>query len=69
MIKTSMSQVKFTNFVIGDKHHFAADWDDQSCKYTWNLNKEVRKELKRQAKARYGYWSGVTGSSVYALTP
>ena len=67
MVKTSLDQVKFARIEMGNEVHFTADWDDQSAKYSRNLHKEIRKVLKDQAKAEFGYFNGVTGSSVYVL--
>ena len=70
MLKTSVDQVVFTRFIdISGDVHFAADWDDQAAKYTKDLNKQVRKILKAQAKAEFGYWSAITGSSVVVQQP
>ena len=67
MVKTSLDQVEFARIEMGNEVHFTADWEDQSAKYTKDLHKEIRKVLKDQAKAEFGYFNGVTGSSVYVL--
>ncbi len=67
MIKTTLDQVKFARIEMEGQVHFTADWDDQSAKYSRDLHKEIRKVLKDQAKAEFGYFNGLTGSSVYVL--
>lgn len=67
MVKTSLDQIKFARIEMGNEVHFTADWDDQSAKYTTDLHKEIRKTLKKMAKDEFGYFNGVTGSSVYVL--
>lgn len=68
-MKTQLSEITFTDFIEDGQHHFAADWHDTSIKYTRDLNKQVRKQLKAACNVKYGYFSGITGSSVYATLP